>query len=713
MLKEAMWITPEADFGEVCPTFCKNIQVKGGLRDAALTVTATGVYEAYIEGKRVGEYILAPGWTNYERRLQYQTYCITDLLKEGDNALEISVGSGWYRGKITRDKTPRIWTTPNIIAEITLIYENEAETVFTDLSWQSKKSPVRASDIYDGEVYDANAVSEMFPVKKASANKTVLIPQEGEEIREQETLIPIRSFKTPKGEWVIDFGQEITGYISVALQAKKGEEIVLSFAEVLDKDGNFYNENYREALCRYRYICKDGWQSYKPHFTFYGFRYIRVDQCPAGTKADDFKAIVVHSQIRRTGWLETRHKNVNRLFENIIWGQKGNFLDVPTDCPQRNERLGWTGDAQVFAKTACYQYDVHKFFRKWLRDMQTEQRFDGQIPFVVPDVLYNFKQSINALNASAAWGDAAVICPWQVYEVYGDTDVLQECFPMMQKWVAYMESTTDDPHLWTGHSGYGDWLGLDAGEGNYRGATDQDFVSSAYYKYTTQLVAKAAKVIGRDYRVYEEKTAQARAAFIERFPVFKTQTEHVLALFFDLTDRKKETADALHEMIVQNGTRLTTGFVGTPYLLFALSDNGYAETAYQLLLQNQFPSWLYAVEKGATTIWEHWDGIKEDGSFWSKDMNSFNHYAYGAVAQWVFEVAAGIKMTGEGLEIAPVPNRLLGDLKAVFDSRYGKVMSAWEYTEKGVRYELEIPVSCKVTLHGETKILEKGKYILE
>ena len=705
MIKKAMWITPDRDFGEICPSFIKKINVKKGLEKAEISVTANGVYEGFIDGKRIGKFFMAPGWTNYEKRLQYQTYDITGLLSEGESELVFTVGNGWYRGTIVRRKKSRIDTTPNLLAMITLDYGTEKEYIPTDLSWTSKQSKILFSDIYDGEIYDANFEGECAGVRRASANKSVVIPQEGEIVCEHERFSPVSEFITPKGERVIDFGQEITGYPEIKTIAKKGEEVCLSFAEMMEKDGNFYNENYRESKCIYRYICKDGEQTYKPHTTFYGFRYIRVDSAPENT---EFTAVVVHSDLKRTGYLLTENKKVQRLFDNIIWGQKGNFLDVPTDCPQRNERLGWTGDAEVFVKTAAYQFDVKRFFNKWLSDMKSEQRADGHIPNTVPDAL--FCGSVNANSTSPAWGDAATVCPWALYEIYRDKEMLGKFFPMMCGWVSYIENNTDDENLWTGHGGFADWLGLDAEEGSYKGKSRLDFIASAYYKYSSYLLEQAAEVLGLDILPYKERTNKARKAFIERFPTCETQTEYALALHFDLTDKKDEFAGALDKMIKDNGNRLTTGFVGTPYLLFALSENGYTDTAYSLLLQNKFPSWLYSVEQGATTIWEHWDGKKEDGTFWSKDMNSFNHYAYGSVAEWVFSVASGIKMTKDGLRIEPHPDKRLGDLSAEFESVYGKIVSKWHYEDNNVIYELEIPVSCPVTINGNTQILEKGRY---
>ncbi len=704
MLKDSMWITSEQEFGQVCPEFLKKIYVMNGLQKAEFSITASGVYEAFVNENRVGNFVMAPGWTNYEKRLQYQTYDITALLCEGENDISVLVGNGWHRSRIASAKENTLKTSPNIIAEIVLHYDDKKETVFTDLSWEVRRSKVLFSDIYDGEIYDANAADEPGKVKYIMNSKAVLIPNEGEIVCERETLHPVRDFVTPKGERVIDFGQEITGYVEIETYAKKGEEISLSFAEVLDSEGNFYNQNYRSAKCIYNYKCKDGRQTYKPHTTFYGFRYIRVDKAPEDTV---FAAKVIHSDMKRTGCLKTGHKKLNKLFENIIWGQKCNFLDVPTDCPQRDERLGWTGDAQVFAKTAMYQYDVKKFFAKWLEDAKTEQRFDGRIPNIVPNI--GVSHAI-ANDASPAWGDAAVIIPWVLYEMYGDKELLNRHFPMMQGWLSYIEGTTLEKDLWIGHDGFGDWLGLDADENSYTGKSDKDFIASAYYKYSASLVAKAAAALGKNPEYYNEKVQRIRKAFINRFDKCHTQTEYVLALHFDLTDNKAEYSANLADMIIKNDNRLTTGFVGTPYLLFALSDNGYADVAYSLLLQDKFPSWLYAVDKGATTVWEHWDSIKEDGSFWSADMNSFNHYAYGSVAEWVFSRAAGIRINQNGIEINPVPDKRVGDLSAEFDSVYGKIKSSWKFEHDRVMYEIEIPVGCPVTINGKTELREAGRY---
>lgn len=708
MINKAIWIKA-VDKSGVAPIFFKNININRRIKNAKLTITALGVYEVYINKKRVGDYILAPGWTNYEQRLQYQTYDVSDFINEGDNFVEVLVGNGWFRGKIVHNKN-RVNAEPTIAACIDVTYDNdENECFYSDLSWKCKQSNILFSDIYDGEIYDASFQGEEVKLQRADGNRSVLIPQEGEIIKEHERFKTVSEFMTPKGERVLDFGQEITGYIEINVNAKKGDVISLSFAEVMDGDGNFYNENYRDAKCIYKYICRDGEQTYKPHTTFYGFRYVRIDSAPENVKASDFTAIAVYSDIRKTGKIECGNEKVNKLINNVEWGQKDNFLDVPTDCPQRDERLGWTGDAQVFIKTATYFYDVKKFFEKWLNDMITEQRFDGMIPGVIPDV---YPVTVYGHTTSPAWGDAAVICPWVLYEMYGDKNLLRKHFPMMKKWVSYIESSTIEENLWIGHNGYGDWLGLDAESGSYRGATSQDFIGSAYYCHDLDILRKAAKELGDSdgERNYCEKYKLARDAFMKRFPKCSTQTEYALVLRFDLTDKKQECAEALAQMIINNGNHLTTGFVGTPYILFALSENGMVKTAYDLLLQEENPSWLYSVKKGATTIWEHWDGVNDKGEFWSSDMNSFNHYAYGSVAEWLFCEAAGINVTNNGIEIKPNPDKRLGCLNAEYNSRFGMIKCAWHYEDDKVIYDIDIPYDAVINIGDTKKRCKKGKY---
>lgn len=715
---KAEWIKPSEDYGDICPVFLKTFQA-GKPKAAKLWITAMGVYEAELNGNRVGSFILAPGWTSYKKRLQYQEYDITDMLQE-ENSLQIVVGRGWYRGRLPGWGNSELQDelrarSGGLIVQIEITYEDgRKEMIVSDETWRTAESRVRFSEIYDGETYDAShQIDDYKPAVIFDGPWSSLIPQEGEEIGEQDKLYPMEMLITPKGETVLDFGQIITGYVEIKLTAGNGEEVELSHAEVLDKYGNFYTENYRGAKAKYHYICKDGYQVYKPKLTFYGFRYIRIDQFPGGVSAaglNNFTAVAVHSNMERTGYLSCSDPMLNQLFSNIIWGQKGNFLDVPTDCPQRDERLGWTGDAQVFIKTACLNFQTEKFFTKWLSDMAADQKEDGYVGHVIPDLL-------NAKNASAAWGDAACICPWELYLAYGNADILSSQFECMKKWVDYITSHTKDKNLWTGGEHYGDWLGLDAKSGSYKGASREELIASAFYAYSTSLVIKAGKVINKDISEYEALYQDIVAAFRLAYPVYNTQTECVLAVHFKLATDCEATAGQLAEMVEKAGVCLETGFVGTPYLLHVLSDYGYKKLAYSLLLRTKYPSWLYPVTKGATTIWEHWDGIMENGDFWSKDMNSFNHYAYGAVADWVYSTAAGIKQVEEypGYEkimVAPVPDERLDWLSASLKTKYGLIRSEWKKENGFWRYEIETPVDAEVLIDGRTYEVSKGIYLL-
>ena len=602
----ANWIRPAKSYGSVCPTFRKTFFCPENVVSAALRITAMGVYEASLNGSRVGDFILAPGWTVYQKRLQVQQYELR--IRPGqENELTVLVGKGWYRGRLAGwlpGQNSSAALPAALTAELTLRYpDGHTDTICTDASWQTAESAVRFSELYDGETYDAAFEPSVWtPAMIYDGPTDTLIEQQGEPVREQERIAPARIFKTPVGEIVVDFGQNLTGYVEIALDGVKGEAVELSHAEVLDKNGNFYTENYRSAKAKYLYFCKDGAQRYKPKLTFYGFRYIRVDRFPCGAEhaaQENFTAIAVHSDMKRTGYLSCSDPLLNKLFENVIWGQKSNFLDVPTDCPQRDERLGWTGDAQVFIRTACLNFDAERFFTKWLADLAADQREDGAVGHVIPNVLHQ--------SGSAAWDDAATICPWVVYLAYGDPNILRTQFESMKKWVDYITAHTTTKDLWTGGEHYGDWLGLDALSGSYKGSSREDLIASAFYAHSTALVIKAGRVLGQDISAYEALYERIVRAFRQAYPVYQTQTECTLAVYFALAEDTQKTADQLAQMIRSCGTKLQTGFVGTPYLLHALSTHGYTELAYDLLLRREYPSWLYPVTKGATTIWEHCD----------------------------------------------------------------------------------------------------------
>lgn len=715
IIKNGQWIGRK-EKKDVCPVFIREFSSEKEVRKAVLYATARGVYKAFWNGTCISDYVLAPGWTVYEKRLQVQTYDVTSFV-EKDNRLEIVVGKGWFSSPMpgwmeSENKIYRKNRKNGLLAVLELEFtDGTTELIPTDEQWKVADSNVLFSEIYDGEIYDAAGEPGQMDgaVLLPELTKDNLICQEGKKIVEQEHILPKEIITTPAGETVIDFGQEVTGYVEISLTAKAGDVVEFTHGEVLDQNGNFYNENYRSAKAVVKYICREGEQIYHPLLTFFGFRYIKLLQFPGKVEKHHFKAIVVGSELERTGYVECGNSKVNQLFSNIYWGQKGNFLDVPTDCPQRDERLGWTGDAQVFAKTASLQFDVEQFFKKWLADLKADQRADGGVGQVIPDYLPEGAPS-------AAWGDAATIIPWQMYLTYGNSDILADQFDSMKAWVDYITNATTTPYLWTGGEHFGDWLGLDAPQGSYKGASREEFIASAFYAHSTSLVVKAGKVIGADVSEYEALLEHIRKAFLETYTSFETQTECVLALQFHLTDDEEKTARKLADLIEGAGNKMQTGFVGTPYLLHVLTDHGYEKLAYDLFLREEYPSWLYSVNQGATTIWEHWDGIMENGEFWSADMNSFNHYAYGSVADWVYEKAAGIQVSEEQpgyqtVKIAPHPDERLGWLDVRFHSKHGQIHSKWNYTPEGLRYEIAVDMPAVIVIDGKEHPVAPGSYI--
>lgn len=708
MLERSEWIKGCEKNLRGGTVYLKNFRCAAKAEKAILKITALGVYEAKLNGERVGDFILAPGWTSYLNRLQVQSYDVTNLLKT-ENSLEVTVGQGWRAIANKRDGSDFLgYRDTALIAELTIVYaDGAAESIVTDSSWTARESKLRYINIYDGDIYDAT-------FKAGSARhcicvdleKDMLIPQEGEKIVEHERMPALQIIKTPAGETVIDFGQNMTGYVEFRIKGTPGVQATISHGETLDRDGNFYNANYRSADAQIKFVCDGEEHIYKSALTFFGFRYIRLENWPDEVKKENFTAIVVHSDIRRTGYFECSDETVNKLFKNIIWGQKSNFLDVPTDCPQRNERLGWTGDAQVFVRTASLNFDVERFFKKWLHDLAADQGRDGCVPHVIPNIF-------DDMGGSSAWSDAAVICPWEIYRTYGDKKILEDQFDSMKAWIDWMRERSENGKR-SGGFQFGDWLGLDSPEGSYKGSTPEELIATAYYKYSTELFIKAAHALGRDVAEYENIPAEAAKAFRREYMENgrvknATQTACVLALYFDITDDRAATAAQLNELVKHAG-HLETGFVGTPYLLHALSDNGYAETAYDLLLRREYPSWLYPISKGATTVWEHWDGIKPDGTMWSTDMNSFNHYAYGAVADWMYGAAAGINSDPDrpGFEhiiFRPVTDRRLDFVKASIDTRRGTVASEWRRENGRIKYIFTVPEGC-----GASAVIDGEKH---
>lgn len=743
MKKTWKWIAAPKDPGAAAVTFSKVWQSPEKIKKAILSVSAMGVYVPYLNGTRVGDAVLMPGWTSYFHRVQYQEYDITGLIR-GKNRLEICVGQGWAVGYIGNTNENHYFADHvSLIAEVRLESETGVvKAIPTDESWNVFSSQIISSEIYHGETVDHTAPVRRFGHAILSDVRTRLVRQIGEWIREQERIAPVALIRTPKGETVLDFGQNLAGYVEIRICAPRGSRIVLHHAEVLDRDGNFYNANYRRARCENVYICSGGEDVFKPSFSFQGFRYVRLTQYPfAEVDLSRFFAVVVHSDLRRTGNFSCGNEKVNQLYHNIVWGQKSNYLDVPTDCPQRDERLGWTGDAQVFFKTAAINFDVEKFFTKWMGDVALEQECNGAVRGFVPHCRRNRESLI-----SGAWGDAACIIPWNLYVAYGHRGLLKKQFPMMKKWVDYLHHAGPVEFLWLGGYHYGDWLAMDAGEDSYVGATSNDLIASAFFAHSTDLLIRAGETLGldmREYRIlYSNIRTAFRAYFMENgFPKQQlpdteipipgraendrirrgdTQTALALILHFGLCEEseKDRLAKMLAEKIRENDGLMNTGFVGTPYLLHALSENGYTDLAYQLLMEERNPSWLYSVCHGATTMWEHWNGIRGDGTFWSDNMNSFNHYAYGAVYDWIFSVCCGVSPKESApayreVNISPHPNQRLGWVEATLQTRNGLLRVAWKYKEQTIQYEIDLPEKTTAFLtlpSGKTETLTGGTH---
>lgn len=723
----AKWITSkEEDYGKVWE-FSKSFRIKKSVAEAVLYSSAIGVYTARINGKYAPVYPLAPGWTTYKKRIQYQTTDVTEMLSEGENTLSLSVGRGFLCQEIGHDKF-NVYLDglcgggTAVTGALEIKYsDGTSETIYTGEGWQVSETKWRYSDMYRGDIYDAtfepqktyNAV-----VLPAGADK--LIPQEGEVISEHERLPVKEILHTPRGETVLDFGQNLTGYFEFTVTGKRGDTCRLVCGEVLDEHGNFYRENYRSAKAETVFICNGEKQTFKARYSFCGFRYLLVEKWQEEIKPENFTAIAVHSDMRRTGYFECSDERINQLYRNIIWGQKGNFLDVPTDCPQRDERLGWTGDAQVFCKCASFNYDVRKFFKKWLADMRASQGEQGEIWNVVPPAVYG--------QPAAGWSDACVIVPWTLYEKYGDTSFLSDNCDMMRRWIDYLR---ENFNVYTSNEKYhfGDWLAVER-EGRTVGLTPKPFLATAFAAYSTELFIKASRLLGKDTAKYEEYYSLCRAKIRDEFSdvekhdenypghdfTLKTQTYYALRIMlglYDGEDEKAALAEKLNAMVVSNGNRLTTGFLGTPHLLRALSSCGYKETAYSLLLQDKYPSWLFCVKLGATTVWERWNGKYENGEINDgKGMNSFNHYAYGAVGDWLYGEAAGIRPDiphGKVL-FAPLTDKRLSHVHAEYDTDCGTIKSSWEIKDGKTEYNFTVPKGLCGTaeINGKTIALKTG-----
>lgn len=722
---KAKWISAgfaEDSVSRPSPLFRKTFTTKKKIQSATASITALGLYEAFINGKRVGEAFLTPGWTSYNKRLQYQVYDVTALLQQGSNTIGAALGSGWYRGDIGWEGNKNYFGRYlALLLQLEIAYtDGSIETVVTDDTWKSATGAIRSSEIYNGEVCDAREEKKGWSttayndkdwsrVRIKEAPPTNLVATYNQPVTKHEVFSPVKIFRTPKGELVADFGQNLVGFVQLKLHGKRGDSVKISHAEVLDKAGNFYTENLRKARQQNMYILRgDGEENFAPHFTFQGFRYVKLEGFPGDLKPENLTAVSLYSDMPVTGRFTTSHPLLNQLQHNIEWGQKGNFLDVPTDCPQRDERLGWTGDAQVFSRTASFNMDVRNFFSKWLKDVAADQLPNGAVPFVVPNVINP------GASASAGWADVATIVPWNLYLAYGDKKILEEQYPSMKAWVKFMQdNSTGD--LWNKGFHFGDWLFYRPDDDNDGRAaiTDKYLIAQAFYAHSTQLLANTAKVLGKeeDVATYTALLQKIKAAFLKEYMtpngrlVSGSQTAYVLALQFDLLpeELRKQAAERLVQNIRSYDTHLTTGFLGTPYLCHVLSKFGYADVAYQLLLQETYPSWLYPVKMGATTIWERWDGQKPDSTFQNPGMNSFNHYAYGAIGDWMYRVMAGLDTDPAApgykhLVIKPQPGEKLSSVAAELETPYGKAGSQWKKENGRLTMDVVIPANTTATV---------------
>ena len=739
----AKWIVPNLD-KDVHPYMRRSFQLEKQVRSARAYVCGLGLYELEINGQKVGNEYLMPGNHSYDLWLQYQTYDVTDCLQQGENAVGAMLGNGWYKGRLGFRPNQREWygDTFAFLMELHVTFADGQEAVInTDNSWKCFKSPVQLSEIYDGEIYDANEAvlnwsskgcdeSGWIDVKAFEVN--VFPPKTGPlaerlspPVTIRETLQPVKLIRTPSGKNVLDFGQNMAGWVTCKVNLPKGSKLQLRYGEILQNE-EFYNENLRTAKQEFIYISDGVSATVRPHFTYYGFRYVEVTGVES-VLLEDYTACVLLSEMEQLGTIETSNSEVNRLFLNALWGQKGNFIDVPTDCPQRDERLGWTGDAQIFSGTACFNMDTTAFYTKYMKDLYLEEKLhDGGVPYIIPDIKRDDGEGLGLKYGSCAWGDAAVVIPWNVYLFSGDLSLLERQYPAMQDWIHYIlaqDHADGDKRLWQTDFHFADWLALDnPDKDSPLGGTDPYFIASAYYCYSTRLTAMAAEKLGKEkdaafyYNLVDEiKQAIGNTYFTEDGKIkIQTQTAMVVSLFMDLVpeDWKPGLIQALKEKLEKNNLHLDTGFVGTPYLCRTLSENDCNAYAYHLLLNPDYPGWLYEVKMGATTIWERWNSVLPDGNISDTGMNSLNHYAYGSVVEWMYRNVCGINPMPDHagfkkIDLKPQPDKQLRYAKVVYLSAAGSYESGWEYGADGrLQYDFSIPFDCEAVLTVQKEALD-------
>ena len=737
----ARWINPELECDPAVhkpASYLRKTFTAPAGEKARLYITAHGLYETYLNGERVGDFVLAPGAGTYDKKLPYQTYDVTDLVREGENEVLVILGDGWYRSCSGVDGDRNLYGE-----DVALYFQLEVDgrpVCISDESWEAtQEGPLRENDMQQGEVYDANRedifnLAGWHGVKEEDFGTSNLACTNSVPIVERERFSG-KLFTTPNGETVVDYGQNLAGYIEFTVSAHAGQKIVIYHGESLDENGNFTAENFQDrerhkeggTEQRVEFICKEGENHYKSTFTIWGFRYGRIETDVDLTDAV-FTSIAVYSRMEQTGTFICSNEDVNQLVRNSIWSQKSNFCDVPTDCPTR-ERAAWTGDMGVFVDTGIFLEDCYPVIRKWLGECRLNQKEDGKVVNIAPpnNVPTFFS---DMLSGSVAWGDACIIVPYALYKRYDDVRILEENYEMMKRWMGFLQSRANKPdspsqfpdnpyHTYTIETGvdYGEWCepGMVA---QMAMAKPQYKVSTAYYSRSARMLSEIAKILGKEedeafYRDIAENAAKAfhYIATEDGKIVSDRQAEYVRAISFGfLSDEEaKEAAADLNELIIKNDYHLNTGFLSTPSLPVVLAEYGYLDTAYRLLLQDTCPSWLYAVKKGATTIWETWDGIDAEG----KVHASLNHYSYGAVCGWLFSGVCGIRLENGRVTIAPQPHQALEYAKASYDSPVGTIESGWQYEGDEIRYEVRIPanVTARIILpDGREQMLSAGTH---
>jgi alpha-L-rhamnosidase len=708
----------------------REFEVREGLVRARLYATAHGLYEAELNGRRVGDDALSPGWTVYPKRLRYLTYDVTDAVRPGANAIGAWLGDGWYRGRLGwRGGFRNLYGSDlSFLAQLELEYaDGSREVVATDASWRAATGPILRTGNYDGEDYDARDErpgwsspgyddADWTAVAIAERDPATLVAPTGPPVRCTQEVQPVAVLTAPSGARILDFGQNLVGRVRIRVRGAAGDRVVIRTAEVL-QGGELYTRPLRGARSTDSYVLAGREvEEWEPRFTFHGFRYAEISGWPgdleAAVAAGDLVARVYHTDLERTGWFESSDPLVNRLHENIVWGMRGNFVDIPTDCPQRDERVGWTGDLQVFAPTASFLYDVSGMLAGWLTDVALEQLPDGTVPWYVPVIPAH--EMWTPIRPGAAWGDAAAFTPWTLYERFGDRGIVAAQFDSARRWVDLQERLAGDDRLWNDGFQLGDWLDPDAPPQDPADAkTDRYLVATAYFAESARRVGRMAEVLGRDAEAahYHRLADEVRAAFAAAYVLpdgrmtSDAQTAYALAIAFDLipdAERRAAAGRRLAELVTEAGNRISTGFVGTPIVSDALTLAGALPTAYDLLLERGCPSWLYQVTMGATTVWERWDSMLPDGTVNPGTMTSFNHYALGAVADWLHRVVAGLAPAEPGyrtIRFAPRPGGGLTSASARHRSPYGEVAISWRIEGDDLVVETTVPI-------GSTAVLE-------